>query len=84
MKRAQEERKDDLVYDLKGHDKHFVFALTYFITSKVTMTLTVGLTLVYDPKDRTGIHDLLDDPKGHDDLYGRFDLVYDRKKTRGH
>ena len=32
----------------------------------------------------TGHCDLLYDPKGHGDLCGRFDPVYDPKRSRGH
>ena len=31
-----------------------------------------------------GCRDLLYDPKGHGDLFDRFDLVYDPKRSRGH
>ena len=31
-----------------------------------------------------GLRDLLYDPKGHDDLCGRFDLLNDPKMSRGH
>ena len=53
---------------------------------KVTVNFVVGLTLFMTPKDRRvirGRHDQLYDPKGHGDLFDRFDLVYDPKRSRG-
>ena len=31
-----------------------------------------------------GRRDLLYDPKAHGDFFGRFDLVYDLKRSQGH
>ena len=50
--------------------------MTYFMTPKVTVT----------PKTHGVIRGRRDlyDPKGHGDLCGRFDLVYDPLMLRGH
>ena len=51
------------------------------------MTFVVGLTSLMTPKDHgviRGRRDLLDDHKGHRDLCGRFNLVYDPKRSQGH
>ena len=48
------------------------------MTPKVTVTIVVGLTWFMTPKDHSvirGRRDLLYDPKGHGDLFSRFDLV---------
>ena len=61
--------------------------MTYFTTSKVTVTFVVGLTQFMTPRGHgvtRGQLDLLYDPKGHGDLCGRFDLVYDPKSSQGH
>ena len=61
--------------------------MTYFMTSKISMTICCRIDLVYDLKGHRvvrGRHDLPYDPKGHSDLCGRFDLVYDPKRSRGH
>ena len=52
-------------------DLGFEVGLTKFMTSK-------GLGVIRDCRD------LLHDPKGHGYLGGRFDLVYDPKRSRGH
>ena len=60
----------DLLYDPEGHDD-----------------LCVGMTKFMTPKGHGVIRghcDLLYDPKGHGELCGRFDLVYDPKRSRGH
>ena len=54
---------------------------------KATVTFVVGLTKFMTPKGHRvirGCHYLLYDPKGHGDLSGRFDRVYDPKRSRGH
>ena len=73
----------DLVYDPKMSRGSLEVALTYFVTPKATVTFVVGLT----PKGHMiirGCRDLLYDPKGHGDLCGRFDLVYNLKRSQGH
>ena len=48
--------------------------------------------IVYDPNAQNDLYVCIDllydckghDPKGHGDLCGRFDLVYDPKRSRGH
>ena len=57
------------------------------MTQKVTVTFVVGLTYFMTPKSQgviRGRRDLHYDPKGHSDLCGRYDLVYDLKRSRGH
>ena len=61
--------------------------MTYFMTPKVTVTFVVGLTLFMTQKGYwviRGHSDLLYDSKGHGDLCGRFDPVYDPKRSWGH
>ena len=56
--------------------------VTYFMTSKISMTICCRIDLVYDLKGHRvvrGRRDLPHDPKGHGDLCGWFDLVYDPK-----
>ena len=51
------------------------------------MTFVVGLTSFMTPTGHGVIRDrrdLLYDHKGHCDLCGRFDPVYDPKRLRGH
>ena len=57
------------------------------MTPKVAVTFMVGLTVFMTPKGPGVIRrrrDLLYDPKGHGDLCGRFDLIDDAKRLRGH
>ena len=61
--------RHDLLYDPKGHGP-FVVDLTKFMTPK-------GHRVIRSRRD------LLYDPKGHGDLCGRFDLVYDLKRSQG-
>ena len=49
MKSAQEEWKHDIVYDPEGQNDIY-FALTYFMTSKVMVSVMAGLTLSISPK----------------------------------
>ena len=61
-------------------------SLDLLYDTKVTVTFVVGLTLFMTPKGPwviRGCRDLLYDPKGHGDLCGRFDQVYDPKRSRG-
>ena len=54
---------------------------------KVTVTFMVSLTLFMTPKGNGVMKDscdLLYGLKGHGDLCGRFDLVYDPKRPQGH
>ena len=51
------------------------------------MTFVVSLTLFMTLKGNgviRGCGDILYDPKVHRDLCGRFDLVYDPKRSQGH
>ena len=57
------------------------------MTPKVTVTFVVGLTVFMTPKGHgviRGRRDLFFYPKCHGDLCGRFDLIDDPKKLRGH
>ena len=57
------------------------------MTLKVTVTFVVGLTLFMTPKGHGVIRsrrDLHYVPKVQGDVCGRFDLVYDPKRSRGH
>ena len=61
--------------------------VTYFMTSKISMTICCRIDLVDDLKGHRvvrGRRDLPNDPEGHGDICGRFDLVYDLKRSRGH
>ena len=61
--------------------------VTYFMTTKVTLTFVVGLTKFMTPKGHgviRGRRDLLYDPKGQGNLCCRFDLLYDPKRSQGH
>ena len=61
--------------------------MTYFMTPKVTLTFVGGLTYFMTIKSQgviRGYRDLPYDLRGHRDLYGRFDLLYDPKRSRGH
>ena len=61
--------------------------MTYLLKPKVTMTFSVGLTLFMTLKGHGVIRvhcDLLYDPKDHGHLCGRFDLVNEPKRSRGH
>ena len=49
--------------------------VTYFMTPKVTVTLVVSIPSLLPG----GRRELLYDSKGHGDLCGRIDLVYDPK-----
>ena len=60
----------DLLYYLKGHGDLFV-SLTLFMTPKGHGVIRRRLDLLYYLK-------------GHGELCGRFDLVYDPKRSRGH
>ena len=51
--------------------------VTYFMTPEVTVTFVVGLTYFMTPK----VHGIM---RGHGDLCGRNDLLYDLKRSRGH
>ena len=75
----------------------FVVSLTYFMTPKGHGVIRGRPDLLYDPKGPgdlcgtpkghgviRGRLDLLYDPKGHGNLCGRFDLLYDPKRSRGH
>ena len=79
MKWAEEEWKRDKVYGPKGHDD-LMFALAYFMTSKVMVTLFMA-----EKGHRVirGSRNLLYYPKGKSDLCGRFDLAYDPKRSQG-
>ena len=51
------------------------------------MTVVVDLTYFMTPKGHgviRGHRDLLYDSKGHSDLCGQFDRVYDPNRSRGH
>ena len=57
------------------------------MTPKVTVTLVVGLTYFMTPKGHRvirGRRELLYHLKGYGDVCGRFDLLYDPKRSRGH
>ena len=57
------------------------------MNSKVTVTFLVGLILFMISKGYRlirGRQDLLNDHKGHGDLCGKFDLVYDPKRSQDH
>ena len=61
--------------------------VTYFMTSKISITICFWIDLVYDLKENRvvrGRRNLPYDPKDHGDLCGRFDLVYDPFRSRGH
>ena len=61
--------------------------MTYFMTPRVTIAFVVGLTMFMTSTCKRvirGRHDLFYDIKGHGDLCGRIDLVYDPKRSRGH
>ena len=64
-----------------------MFALTYFMASKVTVSFMVGLTLFMTQKGHSvirGRHDLFYDSIGVGDLCDRFDIVTDPKRSQGH
>ena len=61
--------------------------MTYFMAPKVMVNFVVGFTQFMTQKGHGVIRDhrdLLYDPKGHGDLCGRFDPVYDLKRSWGH
>ena len=54
---------------------------------KFNLTFVVGLPVFMTPKVHrviSGRRDLLNDPKGHGDLCGQFDQLYDPIMSRGH
>ena len=65
----------------------FMFALTFLKTPNIRVNFVVGLTYLITrkgPRVIRGHRHLLYDPKYDGYLIGRFDLVYDRKRSQGH
>ena len=65
-------------------------AVTYFMITKVTVTFVVALTYFMNSEGHGVIRGRRDlyiatyEPINHVDLCGRFHLVYDPKRSRGH
>ena len=76
-----------LNYVITAKDQRVIRGRRYlFITQKVKEFFVIGLTWFMTLKGHGGIRVRLDqryDPKGHGDLCGLFDLVYDPNRSRG-
>ena len=60
--------------------------MTYLMTLEVTVSCIVYLTYLMTPEGHGVIVELtyFMTPKGHGELCGRFDLLYDPKRSRAH